>query len=383
MNLGDQLDRLADDLDLPALPEPGVIVAAGDRRRARHRRRIVLAAAAAIAAVLALALNRVDHGVALQPAHDGGWRVTRTIAVPGSGVVVYAGGSLWVGDSRHETMAADGMSPAGVLYQVDPVSGSVAAPIPGVVGGWRSVSDGYLWMCTLMSDLNVLTRVDLGSHQVTRLATSEPRQPPHGTAYVAGRLWVANSDSGDLVALDPDTGRVLQTVHVGNPDMGETPILPVTDGSGLWFSTPSGEIWHFDGLTGKPISRLGVSTHQVNIVGVDTGRRTLYAVEAGGRTIFEVGMDQLGTWRGRKLTLSTIAGGIQTATATISNGALWVATANPAQLLMVDLQSFQIRERLPLGGVDEKSMVPVDLTSGRGVVWVRTHDKVLELTHPR
>lgn len=385
MNLAEQLDLLADDLDLPTLPEPGAIVRAGDRRRARNRRRVMVAVAAAIAAVLAMAINTVDQRSALQPANEeGGWRVTRTIAVPGSGVIAYADGSLWVGDDRHGTLTPDGMAPAGILYQVDPASGRVLDRVPGVVGGWTSVGGGYLWACTLAQDLNVLTRVDLRSHQVTQLPTAASRTAPHGTAYVAGKLWVANADTGDLVAMDPHSGDVVQTVHVGNPDMGETPFLPRTDGTDLWFSTDSGEIWRYDGATGKPLSRLGVTGGSVRLIAVDTSRRTMYAVDyADPRTILEVAMDQHGTWHGRKLTLSAASGRGQVDIAAVANGVLWVVTDSPDELLLVDPASLRIRERLPLTGVDHTSANSVNLTSTDGTVWLRIRDKVLALTPAR
>ena len=126
---------------------------------------------------------------------------------------------------------------------------------------------------------------------------------------------MANSDAGDLVAMDPDSGTVIRTVHVGNPDTGETPLLPTTDGTDLWFTTDSGEIWRYDGVTGKPLSRLGMTRGSVRIIALDTGRRTLYPKDADARTILEVGLDQEGTWQGRKLVLSAASGRGQVATA--------------------------------------------------------------------
>jgi hypothetical protein len=143
-------------------------------------------------------------------------------------------------------------------------------------------------------------------------------------------------------------------------------------------------IWRYDGVTDKPLSRLGMTGGSVRILDLDPSRRTIYAKDyADPRTILEVGMDQHGTWHGRKLTLSPASGRGQVDIAAVANGALWVVTEQPDELLIIDPASLRIRERLPLTGVDHTSNNQVNLTSTEGTVWLRIKDKVLELTHPR
>jgi YVTN family beta-propeller protein len=54
---------------------------------------------------------------------------------------------------------------------------------------------------------------------------------PIGLATVGGRLWVASADTGSVVQINPDTGRVEQTVPVG-----ATPLRMAADGDLLWVS---------------------------------------------------------------------------------------------------------------------------------------------------
>ena len=383
MTLGDVMNQLADEtIAARAMPEPGQVRHTGDRLRQRSHRRAALAVAAAVVAVLAAAaiIYPAPQHSAQPIGPIDGWRVTRTLHVPGSGGIVYAADALWVIDNKNTELTADGTAPAGEMYQIDPGSGDVLDRLSGAVGGWQSVGAGAIWLSTAAGDLNVLTKVDLASHEVTRFSTSLPRQLPRGSAVAAGNLWVANMESGDLVRMDPRTHQVLQTIHLGESGNGGAPISLVTDGKIVWASTGDGIVWRIDGATGERLSLLQLPTRDPRLVGIDPSRHTLYATARGGKSVLEIDADQRGTdWAGRELRLGQSADRSLLAALAVGPDALWAATLNPDQLLRIDPDMFTITGRMPLVGVDHESNVEVDLASGGGATWVRIKGKVLEL----
>src|SRR5690348_12186780 len=135
------MNQLADDIDTSALPDAGAVRREGDRLRLRSRRRVAIAAAAAAIVTAAAGMTITRHDTRSEPEPVGridGWRVTRTLDVPGNGIAVYAGDSLWVVDNKDLETKPNG-TPKGVLYQLDPESGKVLDRLPGVIGGWPSV----------------------------------------------------------------------------------------------------------------------------------------------------------------------------------------------------------------------------------------------------
>ncbi|HEX6921368.1 MAG TPA: hypothetical protein VF314_14185 [Actinomycetes bacterium] len=376
------MNQIADEVaDIRALPDPGQVRRAGDRLRVRSRRRAVVAAAGVLAVVAAAALTHPVTRATHEPIGPiDGWRVARSLDVPGSGTIVYADGALWVVDMKSGKLTADGSAPAGEMYQIDPDSGDVLDRLPGAVGGWASVGAGAIWLSTAAGDLNALTRVDLASHEVTRWSTSQPTQLPHGSGIAAGNLWVANSDSGDLIRMNPRTHQLLQTVHLGQSVKGESPTSLVTDGSSVWASTDDGVVWRVAGATGEKLSRLQLPIREARLVGIDPRRHTLYAASIRGNTLVEIDADQPGTdWHGRELSVSRAADEGMLLDVAIGPDSVWAATRNPDQLLRIDPETFRITDRMPLTGMDLESNVAVDLATGGGATWIRIKDKVLEL----
>ena len=248
MNLADRMNQLAEDVDARALPEPGQIRHAGDRLRVTRRRRIVVGAAVAVVAVMATAtLTRGGARSAPEPAGGiGDWRVSRTVSVPGEGIALYGDHSLWV--TAVERANAGGKVPTGTLEQIDPGSGEVLDRIPGAVGGWPSVGEGAIWLSSVGPEL--LTRIDLANHAVTRIAIHHPKQHPQGSAVAQGNVWVINNASGDLLRMDPNSYRVTRTIHLGANTQGTAPRSIISDGHSVWVSNDNGLVQRFDGATG-------------------------------------------------------------------------------------------------------------------------------------
>jgi streptogramin lyase len=297
------------------------------------------------------------------------------VSVPGEGVALYGDHSLWV--TAVEGANAGGNVSTGTLDQIDPGSGEVLDRIPGVIGGWPSVGAGAIWLSSVGPE--VLTRIDLANHAVTRIAIHHPKQHPQGSAVAQGNVWVINNASGDLLRMDPATYRVTRTVHLGANTQGTAPRSIISDGQSVWVSDDNGLIQRFDGATGDPLSHLQLPFREVLFDGIDRGRHVLYAHPLRGNTVAEIGLDQKGTtWEGREVSLSSNVDSLLLAFA-VGPDSLWAVTSSPDQLLRIDPSTFKIAGHMPLPGIDHESNVPVAMVTGGGGVWIRIQGKVLEL----
>jgi glutamine cyclotransferase len=383
VNLADLMNELADDVDTRALPEPDQVRGIGDRLRRRHRSRLAagVAAVAVAVAAIAVAVTAREPRSAPEPAIPaGGLKVVRTVDVPGSGAAFVGAGSLWVVDMAGGSLTDDGTAPTGDLYELDPESGQILDRIPGAVGGWPAVGGGAVWLCTAAGGLDVLTRVDLATHEVTRITTSHPRTLPHGVAVVGDTVWVASTGTGELLLMDPESLVVRQRIRLGGERSGRAPQGLVTDGASVWVSDDNGVVSRFDGATGVQSSRLQLPAKEVRLDGIDAGG-TLYANTLRGNSVFEIttGVGTEPDTIGRELSLTpevdSMLGGL-----TVGPGSVWAATVNPDQLLRVDPQSLDIIGHAPISAIDHESNVPVAVAASNRAVWVRVDGKVVEVT---
>jgi hypothetical protein len=383
VNLGDRMNQLADDIDTSLMPEAGEIRRLGDgfRQQSRQRRRRVgLAAVAAGVAVVATvtAVVRAEDRANIQPARGLDLQVAQRISIPDAGSIVYADGSVWVVDEHQRQLTVD-QAPAGEMYQIDPETGDVLDRIPEGVGGWAGVGGGAIWLCTAAGDLNVLTRVDLQTHKVTRHATDDPPSLPHGSAFAAGVQWVADTDHGDLLRVDPDTGRVLSRIHIGSDKNDESPTGPVTDRHTVWVSTAAGKVIGVDPATNAVASQLQLPVRNSS-VGAKRGH-VLYA--AGGVDLYEIniGAHHHATL-GRTLALADLTSQSSVVAMTSGLGYLWAIQFNPDRLLKIDPVTFKVVGYRPVTGIDHAAGSPVGLTAGSGALWIRTQGQLLELAPP-
>lgn len=383
MNLSQQMNQLAEGIDTPVLPPAADIRRAGDRYRSQRRVRFTVGTAVlAVLAVLTTVaiLTHPLAGSEVEPAGPLGWRVVRTLEVPGSGEVFYGASSVWVLDNRDQSLGKDG-APAGDLYQLDPTSGVVRDRIPGAVGGWPSVGAGAIWLSTAAGEFNALTRVDLATHRVTRTNTSRPRQLPHGATYAGGNLWVANYASGDLLRMDPLTLRVRQTLHLGDNRDGRAPASLIGDGRRIWVGDDNGLVTRIDGATGRTTSRLQLPIREVRFDGIDA-RGRLYAHALRDSSLFQIALGQPGPDRiSNERALTQDAGGMLAGFA-VGSGSVWAATMNPDRLLRIDPETLEIIGHRPLTGMDHRSNIPVALAAQGRTVWVRVKGRVQELSPP-
>lgn len=139
-----------------------------------------------------------------------------------AGWVVVAAGSVWVtvppaGGGGHE------------LWRVDPSEGTVLSRIP--IGGDPFppvVASGAIWIAD--SERELIVRVDMATEEVI---TIDVGPQPGAMTGGSGRVWA--SVPGEIVELDPGTGRELARIEVAAAPRG----LAWADGR-VWATTDVG-----------------------------------------------------------------------------------------------------------------------------------------------
>ena len=184
--------------------------------------------------VWAAVLKGHDRGlvVRVDPATD---RVTARIRMPGSPFELEAGaGALWV--TGNFTRRQD------VLHRIDPEAEHVVAtiPLPGRYAGALTTGKRSVWMVVVerRATSYSLVRIDPATNRVARKwpLPSLRRRYVDRIAVGRGGVWLlalragrSGERPGELVRIDPHTGRVAATIDATALTMGLGP-------GGLWIS---------------------------------------------------------------------------------------------------------------------------------------------------
>jgi hypothetical protein len=352
----------------------------------RPRRRVPgwvppLAAALVIAAIALVTVVVSRHDTHGQPASPHSmWRVEERISVPGTGFIGYGADSVWVVE-----LAPDGHSALeGNLYRLDPSSGTVEDTIPQAAGCCPVVGDGAVWLST-RRDIDALTRVDLATHEVQRIAiTANGSAAAPGAIVLAGdSVWIGNAETETVSRIDPDTDVIQKEIHVGK-GATESYTNLVTDGTSIFVNLPaSGQVARIDAASGTVVSRIPVAKNAGQIA-IDGD--TLYAATA--TTIYRINVSILGAERvtGQLTLLPQTAD--RTLALRVGYGSLWVArehsTGNPIDLLRVDLGAFSQAQQVSLPRIQRIDsscgcQQSADLAIGAEAVWLRVPGQVLAL----
>ncbi len=255
----------------PAAPAPASI---GGRRLGR----VLVAAAVVVAiAVAAVALragdDTKDTDQPIGPVPPSPWVVTDRVEIRGLGsgprLLAAAGNSTLVGGRGATTAAV-----------VDQRGGDLAAhivPVPATaaLAGDRT----HAW---LLGTDGALHRVDREGSVATvaRLGRSADQQPMVATA--GGAVFVAGSDVGPLVRVDPDTGEV-STVTVDAPTAiagSDRSLWAVVDGDTRVVRIDSDTLEIAADLETEPVTALAVDGERAFVLHGDTG--TVDVVDADG-----------------------------------------------------------------------------------------------------
>jgi YVTN family beta-propeller protein len=174
---------------------------------------------------------------------------------------------------------------------------------------------------------------------------------PSGVGSGAGRIWVANSGSGTISAVDPETNQVDRQIDVGfegNPDD-----VVVRSGS-VWVVSDAGELARIDPDSGDvEIRDVGDGGHLDIAPG--TGE-DLWLLETGG------GAYQIDGVTGEELL--HLPGGDDPTDVSTSNGTVWIYERGAGEIVSYDVATERELDRVPVG-----SSKYADLSAGEGYTW--------------
>jgi hypothetical protein len=344
-----------------------------------------LAGLLAIGLVLS-AVGRIRVWPELGPAE---WRVVGQLSVANPGYVAYGAGRVWVVDLS-DCGSRCGAAPVGNLYQFDAATGELEDIIPHAVAAWPVVGDGAVWLGSPRG-FELLTRVDLGSDWVRRIASTTRRPAPAG-AMVTRLNAVRISDAfvATVSHLEKPTGRVRNEIQVVKPCSSD-PFDLVTDATTLFVAAPvSGEIVRINAATGRVVSRIRVAAPGSPDA---ANRNEAWHLALDGTTLYA-----LGTTVVYRIDISTagaekITGRLPLEPQTdgspiglrVGHGSLWVMRQRPVDLLRIDLRTFHDAQQVQLPHVQYTAagqhgcLRTAGLDLAAGAVWLRLPGQVLEL----
>jgi streptogramin lyase len=153
-------------------------------------------------------------------------------------MVAVSGDSIWVAQCAEKKLA-----------RIDPATDQIVDSIQLDVEPYALVIDGnILWVTSF--EANQVLRVDLQTKEITAIQDIENAL---GVAVGGGSVWVAEHRTGNLVRMDPNTGSVIERIHL--PD-GSTP-------ENVIFA--EGSAWVANNL-GNSISRVDAQTNAQTVI---------------------------------------------------------------------------------------------------------------------
>jgi YVTN family beta-propeller protein len=196
-----------------------------------------------------------------------------------------------------------------------------------------------------------------GDHSVLRLEPQSGRveqtipvgRAPSALVIGRGDLWVANSLDGTVSRIDPGLNRVVDTIPVGDGPSS----LAFGRGS-LWVANTRGdELVQVDGLSGQVLDRTALPAGPTGVT--YAAGAAWVSSEAVGR-VFRIAADSSDI---AEIHVGTGPTGIAA-----SEGAVWVANTLDGTISRIDQRTRAVTTTLPVGDG------PVDVSLGSGSVWV-------------
>lgn len=256
--------------------------------------------------------------------------------------VAIAPGAVWVGST----------GPFAV-HAIDPNSRRRIATValPGKACAGLALGFGSLWvpLCTTPAKL---AKIDLATHRLTRLFDIGPAAPEGGITTGAGSVWLVTDRIGSLARIDPETGRVRQTVHL--PPGSYNPLF--VDGR-IWVTRAEGsEVTSIDAASGAVLAQLPTGPGPRFLT---AGAGALFTLNQGDGTLTRIELS--GHSPPRTLALGTAGPGGDISYAA---GRLW-STYPKVPLSVIDPNGFTLLCQWRGPGGDS-------LGVGHGAIWL-TH----------
>lgn len=191
---------------------------------------------------------------------------------------------------------------------------------------------GRVWVTAF--DGNELIEIDPGTNEV--VDTYPMPDGPCGMAVEAGTLWVESPNAGQLVAFDPQRARVIDRVRVPGGVFGLT-----STPSGLWGVAGQDEqVVQIDPRTRRIVARVDIEGPLAglaawrNEIWTVSGRSELVRIDPGSHRITE----------------RFVLGSFEPEGLAVDGDTLWVSSSFEGNVLRVDRETGEVRDRIPVDG---------------------------------
>jgi len=147
-------------------------------------------------------------------------------------------------------------SAAGGLVRFDPLAGRATAQIRDQAS---AISYAYLAMWQTSREHQLL-RLDLRTNRVRTMLQYAPggNDWDDGIAFAAGDVWIGVGYTGQLIRVDPRTGRIVKRIFLGST---YSELVPAYDGGSIWaFRFVGGQqvLFRIDPATNRIVARIPV-----------------------------------------------------------------------------------------------------------------------------
>lgn len=244
------------------------------------------------------------------------------------------------------------IGPFGGYAAIDPATNAVTIAGQVASGATRVLRTNAAVWITNYAD-NEIVRID----RTTGTAVIKLDFPgPDGLAKLGDTLVVASFDDGFVAQVDPAEEVISRQVEVGG---APTDVFVTADERSIWVAlSDTGEIVRIDAASFEVRSRVTVGSGPI---GLDAAGGVLWIVNHAEGTV--VGVDLAS----EKVVANYPVGPGPTA-ATVFNGSLWVTVTDAGELLELDPATGETITRTPLGTSNRGG--PTGLAVGDGSLWV-------------
>jgi len=235
-------------LDAPERVDTAAPPAAGRAPKTRRRPLIAIAAGVVIlgaaALALALALTGKTAEIVVPPnsvarIDPSGKRIESYVRVGRHPVAVAVGeGGVWVANSED-----------GTVTRLDPATGKLVNTISAGGGDLNGIAIGFGFVWVANGNDGTITKINPRLDQMAGppIQLGRPTIAPDPVFYIAtDRHYVWAIRGGELLRIDPGTGRVERKRSIG------TPMGLAAGGGSVWVTTQSQSLLRFDARTLKP-----------------------------------------------------------------------------------------------------------------------------------
>ncbi|HZT84886.1 MAG TPA: hypothetical protein VE984_05640 [Gaiellaceae bacterium] len=219
-------------------------------------------------------------------------------------------------------------SSAGQLIRFDPISGHVVSRIP-IRGAAVQYAYEHTWETTLD---HTLVRIDIQTDKARRLTryAAGANDWVDGITYGAGDIWIGVGDTGQLLRVDPTSGRILHRIFLGNT---HSELVAVYDDGAVWaFRFVGGQqiLFRIDPATNAITARIPVGPPNGSLPngGIAAGDGYIWTCDWDGKLSK---VDERTNRVFARYTIPSVAENV-----TFGDGSLWAAAYDASEVYRID-----------------------------------------------